>query len=324
MNDLISIIVPIFNAEAYLQECIECILNQTHHNLEIILINDGSEDSSLDICNHYQKIDGRIKIISNRKNLGVAAARNMGIRSASGLYIGFVDADDLIDKTMYEVLLELINKQQADLCTQAIFTIRKDRRNTFPSNLISQHKALKNLLLLKFPTSVWAYLYPKQIIEDLWFNESVYFFEDLEYNFRVLLRCNRIALCRQPLYIYRENKDSTNKQTISQRRLSSLYIPKLIEEACQRQSHLGQRLRKYLTFTKSHLLVSAILSFMKSDKFEENRMIFYLEIKKSLGESFVEVLTSYYVPIRYKIIILWAAIYPKGLRNILSTIKLMR
>ena len=99
--DLISIIVPIYNCEKYLKKCISSLINQTYTNIEIILINDGSKDKSREICEKFAKTDNRIKVI-NIKNGGVSNARNIGIASARGKYLGFIDADDWIERDMYE------------------------------------------------------------------------------------------------------------------------------------------------------------------------------------------------------------------------------
>ena len=100
--DKISIIVPVYNAEKYLDQCIQSILNQTHTNIELILVNDGSKDLSEEICLSYEKLDDRVKFI-NQSNSGVSVARNSGIDYASGTYIGFVDSDDWIHPQMYEI-----------------------------------------------------------------------------------------------------------------------------------------------------------------------------------------------------------------------------
>lgn len=97
VNQLISIIMPVYNAEKYLNRSIESVMNQTYKNIEIILVNDGSTDASLTICSNYQKADSRIKLI-NQKNSGVSAARNRGIDEATGTYIMFIDSDDYIEK----------------------------------------------------------------------------------------------------------------------------------------------------------------------------------------------------------------------------------
>ena len=110
MNPLISIVVPVYNAEKTLEKCLDSILCQTYHCLEIILVNDGSTDSSGNICDDYATKDNRIQVI-HKQNGGVSSARNVGIDAASGDYIGFVDSDDWIDPRMYEVLQKSISTQ---------------------------------------------------------------------------------------------------------------------------------------------------------------------------------------------------------------------
>lgn len=114
MKAKISVIVPVYNVEEYLPKCIESIRNQTHKNIEIILVNDGSTDRCGNICNEYAALDHRIKVI-HQKNEGLAGARNTGIEAATGEYLAFVDSDDWIDADMYEVLHNLIIENEADI-----------------------------------------------------------------------------------------------------------------------------------------------------------------------------------------------------------------
>lgn len=109
----ISIIVPIYNAEKVLKRCVDSILNQSYKNFELILINDGSKDKSIDIINEYKEKDERIKVIDN-KNKGVSETRNIGIKTSKGEYIQFIDADDFIDPYMIEETLKEIEKNKAD------------------------------------------------------------------------------------------------------------------------------------------------------------------------------------------------------------------
>lgn len=110
----ISIIVPIYNVEKYLPQCLDSIINQTYKNLEIILIDDGSTDNSGKICDKYKLLDNRI-IVIHKSNGGLSDARNTGINIATGDYISFVDADDFIDKNMYTILFQKINTTNADI-----------------------------------------------------------------------------------------------------------------------------------------------------------------------------------------------------------------
>lgn len=119
LNQLISIIMPIYNAEKYLNRSIESIMNQTYNNIEIILVNDGSNDNSLEICTNYQEKDNRIKLI-NQGNKGVSFARNRGIDEANGDYIMFIDSDDYIEKNMIEDMVAKITKDDIDLVISGI------------------------------------------------------------------------------------------------------------------------------------------------------------------------------------------------------------
>ena len=110
----ISVIVPVYNVERYLKRCIESIINQTYKDLEIILVDDGSTDSSGNICDEYKKIDKRISVI-HKKNGGLSDARNEGLKVVTGTYIAFVDSDDFLDLDMYEYMQKNIEKENADI-----------------------------------------------------------------------------------------------------------------------------------------------------------------------------------------------------------------
>ena len=114
MNNLISVIIPVYNVENYLDECIQSVLQQTYKNLEIILVDDGSTDNSGVICDEYKDKDTRITVL-HQKNGGISKARNVGIEYAHGEYIGFVDSDDFIHPQMYELLYAAIHKEQTDV-----------------------------------------------------------------------------------------------------------------------------------------------------------------------------------------------------------------
>ncbi|MCD8145370.1 MAG: glycosyltransferase [Oscillospiraceae bacterium] len=122
MEPCISIIIPLCNAEQYLSRCLDCVLNQTYRNLEVILVDDGSSDGSGDICDRYAEQDGRIHVL-HQANAGAAAARNAGLDAARGEYIAFVDVDDLIQRDYIEVLYGLIVREQADIaCCDGVET----------------------------------------------------------------------------------------------------------------------------------------------------------------------------------------------------------
>ena len=114
MKDLISIIIPVYNVSNYLDKCLESICNQTYQNIEIITVNDGSKDDSLNILKKWKKKDSRITII-DKENGGLSDARNVGMDASSGDYIGFVDSDDYVDEDFYEILVANLEKYDADI-----------------------------------------------------------------------------------------------------------------------------------------------------------------------------------------------------------------
>ena len=117
---MISVIVPVYNAEKWLEKCIESILNQTYKDIEVLLINDGSKDNSLEICRKYENLDSRIRVF-DKKNEGVSKARNLGLDNAKGKYVQFVDSDDFIEPDMCEKLLDAITNADMSICGMRIW-----------------------------------------------------------------------------------------------------------------------------------------------------------------------------------------------------------
>lgn len=167
MEKLISVIVPIYKVEQYINQCIESIVNQTYKNLEIILVDDGSPDSCPQICDDWKNKDCRIKVI-HKKNEGLSKARNSGLEICTGDFISFVDSDDFLDKEMYEKLLQLFNTNQTDVAACQI--------NRYENNLIKpitcfKYKKsynninyLKSLINREIDSASWNKLYTKKFI----------------------------------------------------------------------------------------------------------------------------------------------------------------
>jgi glycosyltransferase involved in cell wall biosynthesis len=304
MNNLISIIVPIYNAEKYLADCVESILSQTYENLEVILINDGSTDNSLKICNYYKSVDNRIVLI-DKPNEGVSSARNHGIEIAKGEYIGFVDSDDFIKTNMYEFLLKRIQNDKTQVCAMTSYSINNLTLDVRGNYTIGGEEALEQLLLLRFPTSLWAFLYKKDTIKNIRLNSDIHFFEDFEFNFRVLSTVNKISICDQRLYNYRENISSANNSSINYKRMTSLCIHKIIIEKLEEQY---KELVKYAIYFKVHCIISIIACISKSEVVD---IKYYSITKKHARNKLLQTLISNVVPLKYKIAVLLFSISPK-------------
>ncbi len=209
-KELISIIVPIYNAENYLEKCIQSLINQTYGNIEIILINDGSTDNSKKICANYVEKDKRIKLI-NQKNSGVSIARNKGIDVAQGQYICFVDSDDYISQEFVEIMTNKIITNKADLAICNINNVGNKRikvQNSSPykNNTITKEDYYKNIN--SFGGFLWNKIFKKSLIGNLRLEEDIYYCEDELFVINYVEKCNKITCVNEPLYFYCTHSNS--------------------------------------------------------------------------------------------------------------------
>jgi len=180
---MVSVIIPIYNTEEYLTDCIDSVLYQTHNIIEILLVDDGSIDKSLKICEAYASEDSRIAVI-HKKNGGVSSARNVGLIAAKGEFICFVDSDDYLEPFFLEKLLDCFNTEKTLMCVSnkylrgdAVIKIFEVQN----CNHLEKDDALIRLLTLRFATSLWSCLYRKEALEGIYLNESCHYWEDIEY-----------------------------------------------------------------------------------------------------------------------------------------------
>lgn len=222
----VSIIIPVYNAELFIDKCIGSIINQTYKNLEIILINDGSSDRSGEICNNYALSDNRIQVIEI-KNKGASFARNVGINLATGNYIMFVDSDDWIEKDMIENMINLLTEEKCDICISNYYrNIGENQREInlpYNENIIKGDKIKKQLIypligklgfndpnqILGFG-AVWAKLYSKSLLEreNISFKEKLIIGEDTLFNIESFSKIDKIVVDRNNYYHYYDNSKS--------------------------------------------------------------------------------------------------------------------
>ncbi len=205
-HPLISIIVPVYNVEKYLQECLDSVLAQTYKNLEIILIDDGSTDNCPQICDDYAAKDKRIKVI-HQKNQGVSAARNAGLKMAKGEYIGFVDSDDYIKPDMYEYLYQLISKDNADMamCNMCQTDTFRSSDPIEKDYLFISAKDIFNYSDWMLPVNK---LYKSSIFYNIRFQEGLSHGEDAYAIFKIIQKISFISLGKEAKYYYRQNNSS--------------------------------------------------------------------------------------------------------------------
>lgn len=213
MTPKISVIVPIYNSESYLDKCVKSIMAQTYTNLEIILVDDGSTDRSSLMCDGYAQVDSRIKVI-HKKNGGLSSARNAGIGSCSGQYIGFVDSDDWISPTMYEELLSLCEKNIGTIATIGVNQVNEENlitlRRAFLDEVVSAIQLLEKILCHKDCGSVCFRLFPREIVGDTRFDESK-LNEDVLFMVSMIEKVKSVTYTSKIGYYYFQRSGSTSR-----------------------------------------------------------------------------------------------------------------
>jgi len=208
MEIKVSIIVPVYNTAQYLEKCIESLIDQTLKDIEIILVNDGSEDESPDICDYYAKKDNKIRYINLKKNLGTSIARNIGILNSRGEYIAFVDSDDFVERNMYEILYNNAKKTKADI---TICNFSRDWLNgKIEKNILKikdEFVDTNNIGILKYFCKYWLglsyanYIGNKLYKRDLFILSGVRFPIDFKFIEDRMLHYMLLPLIKKTLYI---------------------------------------------------------------------------------------------------------------------------
>ena len=248
----VSIIVPIYKVEKYLDKCIKSIINQTYKDIEIILVDDGSFDNCPKICDKYKKIDNRIKVI-HKKNGGLSDARNKGIDIACGTYILFVDSDDYIELDAVSYMVNYALKYEADIVSCYFNTYyentNKIKKIFYRKNNVKVYdrdSAMEKLLYnIKCTPSAWGKLYKRELFKDIRYPLNK-ICEDIGTTYKLFGKANRVVIstCCKYNYIVRDNSIMTSSFNLNrldgldfvneQKNYISKYFPKLINGALNR------------------------------------------------------------------------------------------
>lgn len=221
MNEIVTIIVPVYNVENYLQRCIDSLLNQTYKKLEIILVNDGSLDNSSDICDRYAKEDSRVKVI-HKENGGLSDARNAGLKEATGDYIVFIDSDDYAEINMVEETLKLAKSNNSEVVIYGYFTDIVDSNEelidsipvipnsgAYNSTNFSSIKVEGNLTnLLGY---AWNKMYKSELIleTNFEFNKGISLVEDILFNVPILKKADNVSFLNKAYIHYMQRDEDT-------------------------------------------------------------------------------------------------------------------
>lgn len=240
----ISIIVPVYNVEAYLPECLSCLRTQTYRNLEIILVDDASDDGSGQLCDSYAAEDSRVKVI-HQQHAGLSVARNRGIAAATGEYLCFVDSDDVVAPDYAEYLFSLLQNADADL-SMARYTEFTDiapvlqvGTDSVAVHTYTGRQAIR-LLLGKdhiVSTVVWGKLYRRSLFNGVTFPEGQKH-EDEAVSYRLYWNASRVVFSDRPLYGYRQRAGSIMATGFNRQRLHYLRIAKERAEFFRQQGEI--------------------------------------------------------------------------------------
>lgn len=215
----ISVVVPAYNAEKSLKSCVSAILAQKYNNIEVILVNDGSNDNTLSICRDFEKTDQRIKVI-NSANAGVSSARNKGITAATGDYIAFVDADDIVSEDIYIELMKIaILGYDMVFCNYTEFneeghSVNIDQITSIGEDCVNNRTIVSRLISISEDALfgvVWRTLFKSSLIKDnhIFFTPGLTMAEDLQFLLKCLKHTKQIGLCPRHLYHFRVSNQST-------------------------------------------------------------------------------------------------------------------
>ena len=284
---LISVIIPVYNAENYLEQCLNSIKNQTYKNFEVIIVNDGSKDNTEVICKRFSEDDSRFRYFT-KSNGGVSSARNFGLDNANGHYITFIDGDDWVEHNHLEILIKSITENNSDIaiCSYKEFDNNIDTYYTIvytkqEKNLLNFEKMNRDDFLIIFPklmsinvcfNNAVAKLFRKELVNNLRFDTSIKYGEDLDFYFSLYLNVESISYVDELTYVYRIHGDSTTSnfnQEYAEQELSIFKkMFKKIQEIGLPTIHYFNKFQKLLkarvNYIKNKVLLNEHLDFLKN------------------------------------------------------------
>lgn len=287
MEDLISVIVPIYNVEKYINKCIDSIINQTYTNLEIILVDDGSPDNCGKICDEYAKKDNRIKVI-HKENGGLSDARNVGIKNAKGMYITVVDSDDYIEQKYIEILYKSIKENETDIAIGSHKVIYENGtiidKSTNEENVIESKNVLKRILYDEgIDLSAWAKLYKKELFYSIQYPKDR-LYEDAATTYKLIDASNKISIISKPIYNYMIRNNSITNNDFSKKKMD------LIISTEEMATYIKEKYPDLEKATKRRLMyayLSTLTQLSKSKQKYPNEQKQLIDYIKKNGKEFM-------------------------------------
>lgn len=280
MADLISVIIPVYNVAAYLSACIESILSQNYLALEIILIDDGSTDESGEICDEYAKRDSRINVI-HQTNAGAAAAKNTGLKAATGTYLSFVDSDDFLESDAYSHMIRIIQEQNADI-------VQCSYRDVFKNHAIEhslEKVTLNQIDFLALFTEdwtcalLWDKLYKKSLFDGVFF-ETGHKIDDEYFTYRGIMNAKKIVRDSRIVYNYRKRVSSVMYSPASAQQI----ISDRIDYLCKRRKNVIASFPQLRAVYDKHFLNMMIILSRDDNVTEAHLKLIRLYLKEYFQE----------------------------------------
>lgn len=343
MQPLVSIVVPIYNTEEFLSQCVESLLAQSMTNLEIILVNDGSPDGSAAIVDQYAQQDPRIKTV-HQSNRGLPGARNAGMAVATGQYLGFVDSDDWVEEHMFAKLLATIEEFDSDVVMCDYTKVSGNRHTHRCSNLRGGHfdraqiedeilpssimdKGLEGPAIL----AVWRCLYRRSFLakRSIKFDEAAKYSEDYLFSLEVMINANSFTYLKDHhLYMYRSNPESLSQTLKSDSWTKYTYLNEAMEQAVERTSggNLPANLAHQLNLHMLYVALFTINLMNASDLtiYEQHRQLKAIVHTERLRSALKSVSSSNYPVVTRTRIVLLRLGTPTGLIFIDRAAKILR
>ncbi len=263
VDNLISVIIPIYNVEKYLNQCIHSVISQTYRNIEVILVDDGSTDSSGTICDNYAMNDSRIHVI-HQDNAGAGAARNTGLKEAAGEYIAFVDSDDWLEPDAFSYMITILDQNKADVVQCGFYEEYTDRTIKYSSP--AEHEQLNQLEYLRLFTQdwtcalLWGKLYRASILKDIFF-ETGRVIDDEFYTYQAIMNACLIVRDVKPIYHYRQRKSSVTGNPSNLERI----IKDKIDYLLIRKSSISEKYPVLRNEFNKHFLTMMLLMLNDAD-----------------------------------------------------------
>ena len=298
-KELITIVLPVYNVEAYLEKCLDSILKQTYRNFELIIVNDGSTDNSFEICKKYEKKDKRI-IILNKENGGLSDARNFGINKASGEYITFIDSDDYIDDDYLEYLYNLCKKNNTkiSICAHTVVSLN-GKKIEYGKNLTEKKMKREECLVEMFiengfTVSAWAKMYKLELFKNVRYPKGR-LCEDNGTTYKLIDKVDFISYGNDSKYYYVKRKDSIMGSQFNEKKLDMIT---LTDEMCEyfykKDCNFKDVLERRRIYARFNVLRQMVFSTKRNFELEDKIVEEILINKK-------EILKKKYSPLRDKI-----------------------